>query len=217
MMEDDMKRNGIGYYDETPVKTCLFSNGPQDGEIWESTLGKEFLALKNHGGYCNTLLLRDHTSHADNIEVISREVRYVNPVMIGYLANRDLSCYIKTIPQEKYLEIMEAVGERMGVTIKVSRAEEKDLTTQADREAYDDAIKSLEAQRDELLAELKDRKEKQIMSCEMIKNERESKEIAQAAADGMRAAYQLAEEKATLYEKMYTALLDRIFARGEAK
>ena len=219
MMEDDMKRNGSGYYDETPVKTGLFSNTPQAGEIWESTMGKEFLILKNHGGFCTTLALNDNP-HEKTIEVVSRTVRYTNPSMVGYSFNNCLSAFIKTVPDEKYLDIMQAVGERLGVTIKVSKADDADevpndyitenINLAAELEGFKHRCKALET-------ELKDNKDAQLVSCEMIKQERESKEIAQDAAERMRAACREAEEKASLYEKMYNALLDRLFARGEAK
>lgn len=222
MMEDDMKRNGSGYYDETPVKSGVF-NGPQPGEIWESTMGKEFLILKNHGGYCTTLALNDNP-HEKTIEVVSRTVRYTNPGMVGYSFNNQLSAYIKTVPEEKYLDIMQAVGERLGVTIKVRMAADDNLTTQADREAYDDAIKVLEseveawrakakelqAQRDEAIngADVLERK---IIELEQDRNTWES------ITRNYEQVYKAAEEKATMAERMLNSMLDRLFARGEAK
>lgn len=158
MIDNDIKRNGSGYYDETPVKSGVFA-GPQPGEIWETTMGKEFLIIKNQGGYCNTLALRDSTAHADNIEVVSREARYVNPVMIGYLANREMVQFVKAVPEEKYMEIMEAIGERLGVTIKVGKAEADSLpiqTAQAEEmEAMLAYLEDLKAQRKTLEAERK--------------------------------------------------------------
>lgn len=262
MIENDMKRNGSGYIDETPVKSGVL-NGPQPGEIWSTTLGKEFFIIKNQGGYCNTLALRDSTNHADNIEVVSCEVRYVNPVMIGYLANREMCQYIKTVPQEKFLEIMEAIGERLGVTIKVSAdtapgpeatAGNEDLLGECARlecrieESYKerevlanhleaakeelyqvkeasektfveltDKIKALEAERDLLKDDLHDSEEMYHLACKTCNEEKAAKESAEATVANIHNAYTQAEEKAAMWEKMYNALLDRLFARGEAK
>ena len=219
MMEDDMKRNGSGYIDETPIKTGLFSGGTQAGEIWESTMGKEFLILKNHGGFCTTLALNDNP-HEKTIEVVSRTVRYTNPSMVGYSFNNCLSAFIKTVPDEKYMDIMQAVGERLGVIIRVSAADDADeiindatLEAAAFRMKAEDLellvdklkcqLKATEAQRDELLDDL----------------ENYHNRLKDMQADADMAAHMIcvAEEKAALYEKMHTVLLDRLFARGEAK
>lgn len=200
MMEDDIKRNGSGYYDETPVKAGLF-NGPQAGEIWETKMGKEYLILKNHGAFCTVLALQDNENF-DAVPVLSRNIKYTSPAMVSYCFNMAWGGdgFIKAMPDDQYLDIMQAVGERLGVTIKVSGVVDANQPLQAEweRERQDMIVrqdklqakcKALEAQRDELLDDL------------------------EAEHNRLKAA----EEKAALYEKMYTALLDRIFARGEAK
>lgn len=198
MMEDDMKRNGSGYFDETPVKTGLFGNTPQPGEIWETNQGKEVLVLKNHGAYCSTLFLRPE-SRADTMEIISREVRHVNPAMLGYIFNRDMGGLIKTIPQEKYLDIMQAVGDRLGVTIKVSRAEEAD-------EVPNDYITENVC----LEAELEGTKKR----CATI--EAECKDLHQQLKEAKQAEV-LSTARANVVESLYKDLLKSCLARGEAK
>lgn len=201
MIENDIKRNASGYYDETPVKSGVF-NGPQAGEIWETTMGKEYLILKNHGGYCNTLLLRDHTTHTDNIEVVSREVRYVNPVMIGYLANREISQFVKAVPEEKYMEVMEAIGERLGVTIKVSKAEDDNMIHPLEVQC-----KGLQHQLEEANTEI------ECLVKERIAIREELRECQKNAIHADVAA----AVKAEMYENLYKDLLKECLARGEAK
>lgn len=123
MLENDIKRNGSGYYDETPIKAGIFTSGPQAGEIWETTEGKEMLVLKNQGNYCNTLCLQTANTHPDQIEIISREKRFANPGKVGYIVNRGFAQYVKSLPKAQYLGIMQAVGDKLGVSIKVSKAE----------------------------------------------------------------------------------------------
>lgn len=224
MMEDDMKRNGSGYYDETPIKTGLFSSGPQPGEIWETKLGKEYLILKNHGAFCNVLALHDTANYTDPVEVVSRSIKYTNPALMCYCFNTawPLAGYIKTIPEEQYLDIMQAVGERLGVTIRVS-AESK-IEDKVDRKDFDKAVKdfceeernsrriieNLQAERDEACAA----REYLISRCDGLERELNMKIDDNLL---MRDTRERAEEKAAMWEKMYNALLDRLFARGEAK
>lgn len=209
MMEYDMMRNGSGYYDETPVKTGLFGNTPQPGEIWESSQGKETLVLKNHGAFCTTLFVRNE-AHSDTMEVISREVRHVNPAMLGYIFNRDLAIYIKTIPQETFLDIMQAVGERLGVTIKVSREEEADevpndyIIENGNLAAELEGIKIRYAALDKEHNNLQQKYDevcKELQVCQL-------NEGHISVVDAV---------KAEMYESLYKELLQKCLARGEAK
>ena len=202
MIENDIKRNGSGYYDETPVKSGVF-NGPQAGEIWETTMGKEYLILKNHGGYCNTLLLRDHTTHADNIEVVSHDVRWVNPVMIGYLANREMAQFVKAVPEEKYMEVMEAIGERLGVTIKVSKKDDAGHAAPDYEGMYKDLLRQMEEANTEI----------ECLVRERVAIREELRECQHKAAHADVAA----AVKAEMYESLYKDLLQQFLTRGEAK
>lgn len=216
MMEDDMKRNGSGYFDEMPVKSGFFA-GPQAGEIWESTMGKEFLILKNHDGYCSTLALNDNP-HPQTMEVVSRTLKHTNPGMVGYTFNNQLSAFVKTVPEETYLDIMQAVGDRLGVKIKVSADAGEgtmDYRGECERleillEKWQEKCREVEARWSEVADENHDLKLK-------LAELGQDSNTWETIADNHVKAYQAAEEKAALYEKMYNSLLDRLFARGEAK
>lgn len=233
MMEDDMKRNGSGYYDETPVKSGVLT-GPQPGEIWEDTNGKLFLILKNQSGYSNVLAMQGNTAHDDNIAINTEMgIFFVNPGMVRFLLGRDKGRYIYTIPLDKHMEIMEAVSDRLGVTIRVSgsnghnleeltTAGNEDLLGECARlecriEEWEVRSKALEAERDMLKDNLKDSEEMYHLACKTCNEEKAAREAAEATAANIHNAYTQAEEKAAMWEKMYNALLDRLFARGEAK
>lgn len=199
MMEYDMKRNGSEYYDETPVKTGLFS-GPQPGEIWESTFGKEFLILKNHGPYCTTLALNDN-QHPDTIAVASRTVKHTNPGMLGYSFNDNLVQYIKNVPEDNFLSIMEAVGDRLGVTIKVNRAEDDNLVHKLEAMCKDLQHSLEEANREiDCIARERD----------ALREEQHERCMKEGQA-GIAAVV-----KAEMFENLYKDLLQKCLARGEA-
>lgn len=202
MLEYDVRRNGSGYYDETPIKAGVFANTPQAGEIWETNEGKEMLVLKNQGGYCNTLSLQAANSRADQIEITSREKRWTNPGMVGYIANRGFAQYIKSLPEEQYLDIMQAVGDKLGVCIKVGKAA-------AEPEAVENS-----AETDALKAEIKDLEEMYHLACATVKEEQERSEGLRQALEKAEKDKTAAEEKAALNEKMLYAMMDRIFIRG---
>lgn len=204
MLENDIKRNGSGYYDETPIKTGLFTSGPQAGEIWETTEGKEMLVLKNQGGYCNTLYLQTTNSHPDQIEIISREKRWANPGMVGYIVNRGFAQYVKTLPEAQYLDIMQAVGDRLSVSIKVSKA-------------GTDGQKTDGAEIATLKAEIKNLEEMYHLACATVKEEQERSNSLRQALEKAEKGKTMAEEKAALNENMLYALMDRICMRGDAR
>lgn len=214
MMEDDMKRNGSGYYDETPVKSGVLT-GPQPGEIWESSQGKEALVLKNHGAYCTTLFVRNE-AHSDTIEIISRDVRHVNPSMLGYIFNRDLAIYIKTIPQEQYLDIMQAVGERLGVTIKVSRDNNTEGSDKRDEyiKHLERAVLGFEGQAEDAKRDLEEAN--RVIDCLARERDAIRAELREfqknTGHDDVVSAV-----KAEMFENLYKELLQKCLARGEAK
>lgn len=264
MIENDMKRNGSGYIDETPVKSGVLT-GPQAGEIWGSDMGKEFLILKNHGTFCTVLHLKDARRDGMEMEIQSRCIMYTNPAMVQYMFRSNLAQFIKNVAEEQYFAIMQAVSERLGVTIRVSGSNGhnlEELTTAgnedllgecarlecrleesykerkvlanhleaAKEELYQvkeasektfvemtDKIKALEAERDLLKDDLHDSEEMYHLACKTCNEEKAAKESAEATARNIHNAYKQAEEKAATWEKMHNALLDRLFARGEAK
>lgn len=233
MIEYDMKRNGSGYYDETPVKSGVLT-GPQPGEIWETSQGKEALVLKNQGNFCVTLGLNDN-QHQDTIEVVSRTVKHTNPAMLGYMFNNNFAQYVKNVPEETFLFIMEAVGERLGVTIKVSRAEDdspaaleenKRLKSHIENlevalEAYDGQRKALEEKCGELQTANGDLyheldmaiRDRDAFKAELKACMAELKECQMNAGH----ADVVATVKADMYETLYKDLLKSCLARGEAK
>lgn len=204
MVDFGIKRNGSGYYDETPYKAVM--GMPKAGEVWSTTHDKLFLILKNHGKYCTTLALNETNRDNECLAVTVEYPLYTNPAMLGYTFNSFFCEFIKRIPDEEYMVIMDEVSARLGVTIKRTIIAEKDETTQADREAWQDAMKQLENE------------------CEQLKEERNKiAEVERATRAEMMVYKERAESivpvpapdpAAAMYKQMYYELLDRIITRG---
>lgn len=247
MMEDDMKRNGSGYIDETPVKSGVLT-GPQPGEIWEDTNGKLFLILKNQSGYSNVLAMQGNTAHDDNIAINTEMgIFFVNPGMVRFLLGRDKGRYIYTIPLDKHMEIMEAVSDRLGVTIRVSGSNGhnlEELTTAGNEDLLGECARlecrleesekqrevlanHLEATKEELY-QVKEAHEKLLGDYSIVRQSRDEMmedfknahtalQAEKHRADDAHKAYIAELEKRKMCEAMYRELLNRLFARGEAK
>lgn len=128
MLYNEMKRNASGYYDETPYKAVL--GNCEAGDVLESGMNKVYLILKNHGKFSTALALFSTINPATNTtyEVVVDESGnsrryYTNPAMIQYVFNDIFMNRAGTLEQDDFLGLMETVGENLGVTIKVSKAE----------------------------------------------------------------------------------------------
>ena len=190
-----MKYNASGNYDGTAYNAMMDMAKP--GEIWTSNIGKEFLILKNHGTFCSVLNLKDEQPRNtdDCIEVISRQVRWTNTAMVGYLFNQTLCEYVKTIPEEEFTAIMEDVAARLGVTITLQKEEVPAPELEAMKVKH---------------------------ACEMERMEKalaESKEKCDAYEKRMieMNGRTQADPAAAVYKQLYHELLDRIIAGGGTK
>ena len=189
-----MKYNGSGYYDSTAYSALM--DMAKAGEIWTSNVGKEFLILKNHGTLCSVLNLKDVPPRDVNnecIEIISRQVRWTNPAMIGYLFNQDWGEYVKTLPADEFKAIINDVSQRLGVTIIVQTEE----VPAAQVEALQERCHETQERCDALYEAM-----------ERMQIEHED-EVARLKAAG--------DPAGAVYKQLYHELLDRIIAGGGTK
>lgn len=113
---DDIKRNGSGYYDETPYKAMLGMHKP--GEIWlHSVYDREVLILAEHSGFCTVLPLTGRGDRAEQIQVVSRCIRYTNPGMLGYEFNRNLGEFVKRLSDGEFRAVQAAVSRALSIPV----------------------------------------------------------------------------------------------------
>ena len=142
MADFSMKRNGSGYYDETPYKALMGMAKP--GEIWLTSQGKEYLVLKNHGQMSTVLALMDTSRDSDNVPVISRQMKYTNPAMVQYMFNANFGEYVKSIPDSDLQHILDAVAKKLGFTNERSqdkpKSPEEEVTAAVYKQMYDELL-----------------------------------------------------------------------------
>lgn len=205
-----MKYNASGNYDGTAYSAMM--NMAKPGEIWTTSQGNEVLILKNHGTLCSMLkLLENQPYHDDDcIEVVSRQLRYTNPCMVAYIFNQGLCEYIKSIPEEQYTQIMQTVGDRLNVTIRVNK-----------EEAPVPGLEEMKARAESLYQAMEKMQVKH--ACELEKmDEMHKKDTAEIMAlqqkvEELKARAPQADPAGAVYKQLYHELLDRIIAGGGMK
>ena len=142
MLNNELKRNGSGYYDGTPYNAVLCN--PEAGDVYESGMNKIYLILKNHGKFSIALALFTipNSSNKTDCEVTVEDKKfYSNPAMLQYVFNDIFMKRVGTLEADAFMDVMETVGDSLGVAIKVSK------------EPADEQANEWEAQRKALVAE----------------------------------------------------------------
>ena len=123
MLNNELKRNGSGYYDGTPYNAVLYN--PEAGDVYESGMNKVYLILKNHGKFSIALALFticNTTNNTDReITVGEGKKYYSNPAMLQYVFNDIFVKCVGTLENDAFMDIMETVGDSLGVSVKVSK------------------------------------------------------------------------------------------------
>lgn len=123
MLNNELKRNGSGYYDGTPYNAVLCN--PEAGDVYESGMNKVYLILKNHGKFSIALALftiSNPTNNTDReITVGEGKKYYSNPAMLQYVFNDIFMKCVGTLENESFMDIMETVGDSLGVAVKVRK------------------------------------------------------------------------------------------------
>lgn len=146
MLNNELKRNGSGYYDGTPYNAVLCN--PEAGDVYESSLGKTYLVLKNHGRFSIALALFESPSSIPGtdygIKFGENETMYSNPAMLQYVFNDIFRKRAGILSESTFLDVMENVGESLGVTVKVSKEhtdEQAKLIDKLNKEKQELAVK----------------------------------------------------------------------------
>ena len=108
----DRRRNPEGYLDLTAYRAL--EGAPKSGEVWkyERKGGGivEELIIRNHGDYCACLLVIDDCM-PNCIPVKARPGndinRYVNPQMLHFIYTAKLKLFLKRVPDENFVKIVE--------------------------------------------------------------------------------------------------------------
>lgn len=184
MLNNELKRNGSGYYDGTPYNAVLCN--PEAGDVYESSIFKTYLILKNHGKFSIALALftsqnlNNNTVH--EIVVGDGKKYYSNPAMLQYVFNDIFVKSIGTMESDAFLGIMETVSESLGVSVKVNKEPTEEQAAVIDEQAR-------------LIKKLSDENEKLERELSLAKNN------------------DLAIHESVIYKRLYNSLIDRLVER----
>ena len=195
------------------------------GEIWTSRRNDdEYLIIKNHGDFCNTLLLKEDGG-VEMIEVQSRAKMYTNPGMLAYAFHSHLGEYVKTLPAMEFQKIVAAIGKELDLSFVNTfvadeyedRIRELNKCLQAahnDVEKAKATIDLLQESEDGHKRKLKavvDESEKmkdEINFLRMKLKEAEANPVVQTSVE-----VEVLRLQAQTYKKMYDELLERILGK----
>ena len=123
MPERDLKINGECYYDPTAYKAIEHAMRGKEkdielynGDIFEvrqtSGMTDTAVILSVHKRFSTALILKDDP--ALPIKVKGVRIQYVDPAMIGYIFNDKFTSFVRSLDDDEYKEIMQAVVDELG-------------------------------------------------------------------------------------------------------
>ena len=205
-MTDFTNRNRSAYIDPTSA-LGLSGKNARPGEIWTSRRNDdEYLVIKNHGDYCNTLLLKEDGG-IGTIEVQSRAKMYTNPGMMAYCFHTHMGEYVKTMPAMEFKKIIDTICKELDLSFV--------NTFVADE--YEDRIRELnkclqaaqgEVERAKVVSAEARKAKEEIDFLRMKLKEAEGKPVANNPIE-----MDVLRLQAQTYKQMYDELLERIIGK----
>lgn len=199
MTDVSIKRNASGYYDETPYKAVF--KGAQPGEIWKTSLGKEYLIVAVHNSNMYTVLGLYDQYKPDSMEITSRQLMYTNPAMVQYLFGSNLSDFVKALSEEEFDKIIEAVSDALCITVKVNKVEVEG--SMAELSALKQTVDKQKEEMQYLRAQLN-------QSADELTLTKHERDYFKEQTATLMAAEAANNDMGGMYQKMYYEVLDRL-------
>lgn len=224
MNDIGINRNRSMYVDPTSA-LGLSGKNAKPGEIWTSRRNDdEYLIIKNHGDFCNTLLLKEDGG-VEMIEVQSRAKMYTNPGMLAYAFHSHLGEYVKTLPAMEFQKIVAAISKELDLSfINAFVADEyEDRICELNKclqSAHNDMDKAKGAidvlqeaeagykRRLKLVADEAEKMKDEINFLRMKLKEAEANPVVQTSVE-----VEVLRLQAQTYKQMYDELLERIIGK----
>ena len=202
MKDKELKLNDSGYKDEPCYKAIKAVDVPKPGEIYiHGDTGRYVLVLNCVNGVCAILTLFDQEREG-RIPVMARVQMYTNPIMINYAFASSLIQYVKTITDDEFAVIRNAVANALNVEHIYVGLEPMGSGIHPD--FHEREVKKLTDENNALKHEMG-----------LMKNELEAREKARILLDESFEKVSREADKAEIYKEMYMTLLDKVIsARG---
>ena len=199
--DNDLKRNGSGYYDEPCYQTVTAP--PKPGEIWMHSNGAYILVIASRGSVYSTLRLTD-MEREGSVTVMCKTPMYTAPIMIGYCFEETLTEFVKTISQEEFKEVRKAVAKALGVYAPSPLPSENTDIVQKMHER----VQALTDENEGLKKSYKD----VFKENEKLHFDLKAMAIAEGERDEMFRKMDEDLTKANVYKEMYLELLDKLIS-----
>ena len=139
-VENDIRRNGSGYIDQTAYKAIL--NAEKGEKKMEYQRGEIYEAKKNDGTFMEVVILAVHEETctilqlSDNVlegsfKVIAKGEKYTSAYRIGYVFKDKIRTFIRRLKDEEFSEVMEHVRDSLSipkiVAVPAPEGTEKDV------------------------------------------------------------------------------------------
>ncbi len=202
MKDKELKLNDSGYKDEPCYKAIKAVDVPKPGEIYiHGDTGRYVLVLNCVNGVCAILNLTEQ-EREDRIPIMVRVKMYTNPIMITYAFTSALAQYVKTITDDEFAVIRNAVANALNVEHIYVGLEPMGSGIHPD--FHEREVKKLTDENNALKHEMG-----------LMKNELEAREKARILLDESFEKVSREADKAEIYKEMYMTLLDKVIsARG---
>lgn len=198
--DNDLKRNGSGYYDEPCYKAV--TSPPKPGEIWtHATSGAYMLVVANFNGVYSTLRLTD-VEREGSVSVMCKTPMYATPIMLGYCFENMLADFVKSVKGDEFTAVQRAVGKALGVI-------DINLVAPVPHDhihILEDKVKALTDENEGLKQSYKDVfKENEKMHLDL-----KARDMAHDVLDAHCRQMSADLDKANVYKEMYHELLDKL-------
>lgn len=132
-MDPEIARNGSGYYDPTAFEAM--KNIIKKVKVYKMKHGEIWEIQQNNGEFKNVIVLASHNDIAqvlhiskyggdNSIEVNCQGISFTDPRKIQYAFNDNFTNYIRTLKDEEFEAIMDAVAEGLGLVTSYEKAVE---------------------------------------------------------------------------------------------
>lgn len=200
--DNDLKRNGSGYYDEPCYKTITAP--PKPGEIWtHKTSGAYMLVMACVNGVYSTLRLTD-VKKEGCVPVMCKTPMYTTPIMLGYCFENMLADFVKSVKGDEFTAVKTAVAKVLGVI-------DMNLVSPVPHDhnhILEDKVKALTDENEGLKQSYKDVfNENQKMHLDL-----KARDMAHDVLDEHCRQMSADLDKANVYKEMYLELLDKLIS-----
>lgn len=217
--EDDTRRNGSGYFDQTAFlamknmerkKTMEINKG----EIWEVQVSNGTaldVVLNVHEKHCNIItLLPQNSNEHDYVCVIAKGLKYTDPALVSYKMKSGFIAYVKTMKEFDFENLLRKVRKSLGFADEIQKIEDSavnaDVMIDEQTKAENESLKFELEETKKLADHFKD-------ECRILQIQKQTLEATSSMSEEVRISLAKVEAERDLYKQFYEQLFERVVAK----